>query len=288
MLSTLDLSIFAWQTGIENIYKARGDDDSATMKRLCSGLLCGSPTWFRNSGNIQVQKGHRAEEFAITNAGIKFNNAPLFRQRDALVLPLNCYDRNHPGFSLGIYLIPSGSDYLRDHTAEFALITYWNPPTEFKSLHIRKEEAFKPTPFLDHRTSSNYITFDSSRSNMRWGLVYVEPSVDAWDPVHQTLKIPQNQTGYMIFTLRNYMVPFTFLIVVGETCWLAPWAAIFERRQSLAVFESLRKLETLPELVGQNAQHEVSVLTDSLRLYLELELDPSNVNHLIVRVKGYD
>lgn len=272
-----DVSIFAWQSS-GKVMETYDEEQPYHLKhRFSSGLLARSPRYFKNSGHLKVDKSSRADEFAITNVGIRFVDAPLFldASRGALILPLNCYHQSQPEFSLGIYIMLSGSGYLRDFTGELAPITRWKPPPEFKSIYIRKFEAFKRTPILDNHIEY-YIQFDLSRSTTGFGLVFNEPSENSWDPVHKILKVSQNQTGYMIFTLDPLMVPSTFILVAGKTQWQTPWAAIFERGQSPVIFESLRDMKRLTELVRHNPQHDVSIQSGPLKLMIHLEHGPGD------------
>lgn len=250
--------------------------------RFSSGLLARSPRLFGNAGNIEVERGSRADGFAIPNIGIRFLDCPLIRHeiRGALVLPLSHYDQRSPEFSLGIYIIPSGSDYLRDFSAELALFTRWKPSCEYKSIYIRKWEAFK-RPGILHNRMENYTKFDLSQSNTHFGLVFNDPSDNACDPIHQTLRVSQNQTGYIIFTSES-QIRSTFLLVTGKTRWLTPWATIFERRQSPLIFESLRDIKRLTQLIGQNPQHQVSVVSGPLKLEINLKQGPGD--HLTAHV----
>lgn len=124
---TNDLTLFAWKS-------------NETTPQDSRGILARSPAEFLDAGNVIPVTDHRfAEEFTLTNKGLRITAELAQGSQDNYILSLNCSPRGAPEQKIGIYLKHYGASvYVRDNATELAVQREFERAMHAKVIYIMK------------------------------------------------------------------------------------------------------------------------------------------------------
>ncbi|KAH6664080.1 HET domain protein [Halenospora varia] len=215
-----DLTLFAWKSNESTPQDYRG-------------ILARSPAEFADAGSVIPVTDHRfADEFTLTNKGLRITAELAQGSRDNYVLSLNCYPRGAPEQKIGIYLKHYGASvYARDNPAELAVQREFERAMDAKVIYITKN--------IIRTTLASTGQVQRHAIHLRHGFEGKFPTVlpaKLWDS-QRKLYLTQGLStfaGLMYFHPKAY--PKELLIIAcGMSGTSEPWVVFLNRLRMKAI-----------------------------------------------------
>ncbi|KAI6777603.1 uncharacterized protein J7T54_002746, partial [Emericellopsis cladophorae] len=239
-----DMTIFAWQTSAQDPtcdFQEAQHQQSSHQEKTYHGVFAAKPSDFRYASRLTVPDDHRAQEYTMTNKGLKLSGGPELRAfgHDMFFLCLHCHHPDHPQRSCGIYLQSHGPEmFARVHPERLVLepdCAYSSPAQIYISKHLRARELNAL------RVSQRRIikfTFAYTPKIYRCKTLAVEPR-NQWNPHEGHFMLTPGQASFTGFyrvswhrnelqkgNSPNRMTDGEFIVLCGYKKASGPWACV--------------------------------------------------------------